>query len=422
MNTADQIQKLLKEIVQNHAFGDPETWTNANYTYVSERIQEKTGEILSARTLRRIFDSNYFLKYDYIPKNVTLDVLAQFAGHQGWLEYCHSHGIDAPLIPKGKTSKKWILLLLLAVIVILVLMFLPKEKRQKSIKKIPQIDIEIDHASILVPNTVSFQFNIPDTYKDTVALRIVGDQTLYKFQRASGPLLKAKHNKYSTAIKDPSSYTYRVITQDSVVHEAKFFGLNKEWEYFIYDHMNNRQFGYQPIQKKDGIAYSSIQQSLDLNLDKTYGWFTRMCYVQKIPVSLDDCTIEARIKNVYEDGPSCDLYKFTAYGKKSEMKLFLAETKCFAQTKLYLSEVRLAGIHDDVGKLKREYSDWTKIRVEIKDFEAAFYMNGEEVKRLIYTQPMDTLMGFNIWFIGAGEVDYVRCYDEADSLVYTEEF
>lgn len=70
----------------------------ADFEYLSEQIQNKTGEYLSPTTLKRFFG---YIPYDGQLRPSTLSILARYAGYNGWQDYQ-----DKQQIESGFTNNK----------------------------------------------------------------------------------------------------------------------------------------------------------------------------------------------------------------------------------------------------------------------------------------------------------------------------
>ena len=81
-NERSHIERLKKEVVW--VFGrslDSPT----EFESLAEEIYEKTGEKISASTLKRVFG---YLHYGSAPRKNTLAVLARYCGYNGWQDWC----------------------------------------------------------------------------------------------------------------------------------------------------------------------------------------------------------------------------------------------------------------------------------------------------------------------------------------------
>ena len=67
----------------------------ADYEYLSEQIQKKTGEYLSPTTLKRVFGH---IPYEGQLRPTTLSILARYAGYNGWQDYLDKQHVESGFI------------------------------------------------------------------------------------------------------------------------------------------------------------------------------------------------------------------------------------------------------------------------------------------------------------------------------------
>ena len=81
-NNTEYIERLKDAVVS--AFGQTLD-APTDYERLSVDIQHKTGELISASTLKRLFG---YLKPGTDPRPSTLSVLARYVGYSGWSDFC----------------------------------------------------------------------------------------------------------------------------------------------------------------------------------------------------------------------------------------------------------------------------------------------------------------------------------------------
>ena len=91
--------KLLCQKVEI-CFGQP-VITARHFQTLSDSIFERTGVLLSATTLKRLWG---YLNEDVEPRRHTLDTLSRYAGWAGWEAFCKAGPADADSGPVGRRS------------------------------------------------------------------------------------------------------------------------------------------------------------------------------------------------------------------------------------------------------------------------------------------------------------------------------
>lgn len=81
-------QHLKNSIENKLEWGETSNWSTADFEKLSEKIQEKTGVILSISTLKRIFGR---IDYQSKPALTTLNTLAQYLGYEDWRAFRNAY-------------------------------------------------------------------------------------------------------------------------------------------------------------------------------------------------------------------------------------------------------------------------------------------------------------------------------------------
>src|ERR1700733_1300497 len=83
------IEKAKRLYEDKTGWGDSGEWTNQDFVILSEKIQERTGVMISHVTLKRVWGK---VKYDSLPNTHTLDTLVQFLGYENWRAFKSQNG------------------------------------------------------------------------------------------------------------------------------------------------------------------------------------------------------------------------------------------------------------------------------------------------------------------------------------------
>lgn len=75
----------------------------ADFEYLSEQIQKKTGEYLSPTTLKRVFGH---IPYNGQLRPITLSILARYAGYSGWQDYQDKQHVESDFIAAKRVVVK----------------------------------------------------------------------------------------------------------------------------------------------------------------------------------------------------------------------------------------------------------------------------------------------------------------------------
>lgn len=96
------IEKLKQEIIATlgRTIDSP-----TDFDYLSIKIADKTGDVISVSTLKRLFG---YIKGSVTPRPSTLSSLARYVGYSGWSEFCAAQSLlSNELPPYGVTKKRF---------------------------------------------------------------------------------------------------------------------------------------------------------------------------------------------------------------------------------------------------------------------------------------------------------------------------
>jgi hypothetical protein len=94
---------LVQRIEEICLRGPVKSWTQRDFIYLSEAIQEKTGDPLSVTTLKRILGK---IQYQGLPYPNTLSLLARFCGFAHWEEFKSAQLSEMTTISEAKSIQR----------------------------------------------------------------------------------------------------------------------------------------------------------------------------------------------------------------------------------------------------------------------------------------------------------------------------
>lgn len=98
---SDNDMERLKQIIIHQLERTLES--PADFEYLSEQIQKKTGEYLSPTTLKRVFG---YIPYIGQIRPTSLSILARYAGYSGWQDYLDKQHVESGFITAKRVVVK----------------------------------------------------------------------------------------------------------------------------------------------------------------------------------------------------------------------------------------------------------------------------------------------------------------------------
>lgn len=397
------IKKCLALIETRLNWGASDGWTSYDFEKLSEAIQEHTGVTLSITTLKRLWGK---LKYDNIPATTTLNTLAKFAGYEDWREFkqqVQPGGIEIPPPPqKSKPSRKWMygLLGLPPLVGILYLILLSNRTSVNSADYTFSSNKTVMQG---VPNSVIFSYNASAAGEDSVFITQSWDLR----RKATVP---ANGETYSTIYYTPGYFRAKLIVEDQVVKEHDLMISSGGWLALI------EQKGTVPLYfkkeeflKDSGVVVNeALLSAYHLSLQPSPPAL-RIYNVQDLGIKNDNFTLETTLKSAYDQGAAaCQRVEVLILCKSDVVIIPLCAKGCVGDLSLIAPGVMVRSNKADLSKFGCDLNQWVKLKVETKDKQMRFYVNGEVAYTVTCLNPPTDIVGLQYRFQGTGAIKDTR--------------
>lgn len=213
------IEKYKTLVESRIGWGKSQDWQSQDFETLSGEIFTKTGVLLSASTLKRIWGK---VKYTSIPNLTTLDTLAQFADFPSWRAFCNAHEETAQretVNPKKRNYR--VTILLIGIVCVLAIIVLAMQKKPNKPLVYKNIRFSSQPVTRGIPNTVLFEYEAGDSNADSVFIQQNWDE------RRRFKVDKYK-NEYASIYYLPGYYRAKLVLNDSVVKEHDIF-IESDW-------------------------------------------------------------------------------------------------------------------------------------------------------------------------------------------------
>ncbi|HFA52197.1 MAG TPA: hypothetical protein ENJ95_24530 [Bacteroidetes bacterium] len=413
-------------------WGDSKDWRHHDFETLSEKIFAETGVMLSSTTLKRVWGR---LKYDSIPNSNTLNALAAFVGHANWLEFksavdskqangARKNGNSQP-VPLSRRplffKKKWVkwaaASLLFSAVAALALGFILKnEKGALPAAAVAKTQFSSDPVALGIPNTVVFKYDVSHLSAQKVEIQQSWDERL-RFEVG-----KDSHEATSTYYY-PGYYRAKLLADGQVLKEHDLYLKSNGWLSTLNRQPQPRYFLKEEMKKGGRLAVEDAIIMAAQPADEapaTLGFH----YVDDFgDLHSDNFTLEASIKNTYSSGNGiCQFMRVIVLCTEGVMIVPFSIPGCVGHLRLTFSEVKQEGRDYDLSALGCDFSEWQKIRFEVRDKKVDIFLNGSLVHSLAYQESAGKVAGMRFLFAGNGEVDDVRLMDGEGGVVFEDGF
>lgn len=399
------IKKCLALAEARLGWGDSHDWTSYDFEKLSEAIREATGVTLSVTTLKRLWGK---LKYDNIPATTTLNTLAQFAGYEDWREFKQQERVVAvveePVEKKKPRSWKWAygLAVLLPLTIVIYLLFL-----SNTTIHINKEDYQFRSDKTVtagVPNSVIFTYDATAAGNEKVSI----SQSWDVRRKVTVP---ADQKEYSTIYYTPGYFRAKLIVGEQIVKEhdlmissGGWLALAEQEEKGVPVYFKKEEFQKDSAVVVDEALLSAYHLPLQPSPPRL-----RIYNVQDLGIRSDNFTFETSLKSDFKEGTAaCQRVDVLILCKNDMVMIPLCAKGCVGDLVLVAAGAVAKSDKADLSGFGCDLSQWVNLKVETKNKEMQFFVNGTKAYTLTFTAEPTDIVGLQYRFHGTGAVKDTR--------------
>jgi hypothetical protein len=422
------IKKCLALAEARLGWGDSHDWTSYDFEKLSETIREATGVTLSVTTLKRLWGK---LKYDNIPATTTLNTLAQFAGYEDWREFKRQEKAAAPegserpevaavagdtaiaefaVVAEGGTSenakprrRKWEygLAVLLPLVIILYLLFL-----SNTTIRINKEDYQFRSNTTVtkgVPNSVIFTYDATAAGSEKVSI----SQSWDVRRKVTVP---ADQKEYSSIYYTPGYFRAKLIIGEQIVKEHDLMIASDGWLALAEQESGVPVYFKKEESEKDSaiVVDEALLSAYHLPLQPSPPKL-RIYNVQDLGIKNDHFTFETSLKSDYREGTAaCQRVEVLILCKNDMIMIPLCAKGCVGDLVLVAAGVVAKSSDANLSGFGCDLSQWVKLKVEAKNKQMNFFVNGEKAYSLTFSAEPTDIVGLQYRFQGTAAVKDAR--------------
>ena len=423
MTTNDEqvhIKACLDEIEAQLNWGSSSQWSNYDFEKLADLIASKTGVQLSVSTLKRIWGK---VSYKNAPSLTTLHTLARFLGYADWRAWQQqfrapvivaaevpgesvavspqpAEGLKpAPAVQRSRSRRKRLVYILAGVLVLLVVIgFItvtsnPKPDASKFAFSLNKV------VATGVPNSVVFTYDATAAATDSVYIVQTWDI------RRKTLVPKDKH-EHSAIYYYPGFFRTRLIVDGEIVKRQNLMIASDGWLCLAEDNPVPLYFKKKEVTKKDRVEVDTntlAAYHLSLYPKAPKIRFFNQCDLGNL--QSDDFTFETKLKNEFSKGTgACQNVEVLIQCKNDIIIIPLAAKTCIGDLKLIACGAFVESKDADLSKFGADLSQWTTLRVESRNKQMTFFVNGVQAYTLTFPDDPVGIVGLQYRFGGVGAV------------------
>lgn len=409
----ENLEKCKKAIEDKLNWGSSAAWLNYDFERLNEQIFAETNVQISVSTLKRIFGK---ASYNSSPSLTTLNTLAQFIGFANWRDFTRSitpqpifeTSSEPPAITHkpltvNTTQRRYFIYGIISTLFIISLIAFMAQKKE------PQLDYSkfAFKADKVVteglPNSVVFTYDATATSpKDSVFIVQTWDR------RRKKKVDKNLHN-HSAIYYYPGYFRTKLIVNQEVVKTHDLQIKTDNWLALVEPGNDTKMPLY--FAKPEVLKGSEIR--VDRDLLKKYNLplhpeAPRIRFFNQTNLGdlmNDNFIFETVLKNDFSEGTgTCQKIQVLIQCKDDIIIIPLSAKTCIGNISLYACGANAESSEADLSGFGCDLTQWTKLRVETKNKEMTFFVNGSRVHSFKFPHNPTGIVGVQYRFEGVGAV------------------
>lgn len=407
-------------------WGDAAGWTSHDYDVLSQRIQEKTGRVISATTLKRLWGR---ITYTSSPSPHSLTTLAAFLEYDSWRAFVVTLPEKAvvqaptpPAMPSGARLKpSWAAYMvgLIAIASGAVLMWLGvsnASSAEQGIHITSTVQFRSRPVAQGVPNTVIFEYDVTGVRADSFFIQQSWDP------RRRGPIAPDGQTLTSIYYR-PGFFKAKLIANDSILQEHPIHIKTDDWVIMLeaepvphyITERNPATDGFLSISK----TWLEAQPDLLPN-EQVFSFFKVRDFGT---LRTDHFSLETAVRReMTDDRYPCQRVHIVVMGERNMMLIPLTNLGCVGTLNLILGDLVVEGTMHDLSTFGADLTVWQRVQVAVEDNSVTIQVGTNTPYTHRLAKDLGKVVGLSYHFEGVGAIDYVRLKDGDGRSVYSETF
>ncbi len=418
MNTMDHRQfERLKEAVENVlGWGPASAWTQRDFEILSEQVEAVTQTRLSISTLKRLWRS----EPSSLPQSATLDALSRFAGFDGWGGFRTQAAALSSKRYFVSYRRMFLPVVMILAVIACILLFI--KYRHAGLE--PGLNSVVFSSNKVVsagvPNTVIFNYDISGTRADSAVIQQSWDSRRKE-------TVGRKGHTHASIYYYPGFHNAKLMVGDSIVRQHNVHINTDGWQVIARSDMGGLIPVYLEIPDSDNNHILGISPKIltDSKLDMSANnYFTSYYQVKDFgDIVGDDFSLECKFKNPLGNGGLIGQYlNIVIMNERGRHIVPFSIPGCVANIGVRFNKLVLKGRENDLSALGCDMEQWNRLLLTVKNKVVVIVLNGQEVFKTVYNNPVGRIVGLHFMFFGCGAIDDVRLSDGDGRLVYSDDF
>jgi hypothetical protein len=412
---AENLEKCKKAIEAKLNWGSSTSWLNYDFEKLNEQIFAETNVQISVSTLKRIFGK---ASYHSSPSLTTLNTLARFIGFTNWRDFT-KHIAPQPVVPDipathiivpdsaviHPNKRRYFVYGIISTLVIIGLIaFMAQKKARQQSLDYNKFAFKADKiVTEGLPNSVVFTYDATTAGpKDSVFIIQTWDS------RRKKKVDRNLHN-HSAIYYYPGYFRTKLLVNQEVVKTHDLQIKTDNWLALV-EPGNEAKM---PLYFAKAEILKGNEISVDRDLLKKYSLLLhpqapRIRFFNQTDLGglmNDNFIFETMLKSDFSEGAgTCQKVQVLIQCKDDIIIIPLCAKTCVGSISLYACGASAESAEADLSGFGCDLNQWTKLRVETRNKEMTFFVNGKKAYTFRFSHDTKGIVGLQYRFEGVGAV------------------
>jgi hypothetical protein len=420
------VKRCMEELCRKAGFADSSGLTQRELDYLCERIESKTGVLISLSTIRRLLQGQFSRQ----PQIATLNSIASFIGYQDWQDFKLNKIAGASQVNSVEANEKKAVkkafptrLIVLGSILIFagIGLFAALHKTKRKLAGLDKATFSVHKTTKNdLPNTVVFNYNVEDVVADSFFIQ----QSWDKRRRVK---ISRNGHTLTDIYYEPGYHVAKLIANDQVIKTMDVSIPTNRWFFYAKDKSFSKNPPVYFFPADSGIKNGSLQldkedvikNGLNIQGEKQY---IQVYFPTRIENTSDNFILHCRIRVHQLSNLFCPYFMCEIFCQKNFMYFTSSPKGCSSEMMVQFGENFLSGKTNDLSAISANVNNWQDVIITVQNRKAKISINGEKVFSTQYNESSGLITGLGFISNGLPEVDFVNLQTSEGKTIYSNQF
>lgn len=409
MNNKQLLDINLTKIEAKYERGNRSLWTHKNYLELAEQISSSSKIHISQSSIKRLFGK---IDYPYFPQIQTRNALSIYLGYNGWQDFTNS--IDNSTTKSKTKSHLRIIIPIVVLLSILLGLYM---------FDLSTVELTVKNSIGNAPFQVSINYKLP--YVDNADYCIDFDEVV---ENDCTPL-DPKETAINYTFLHSDVYHISLKKGGKIIEKHTIVSQSQTWESLICTWVEGE--GYcENLYASEVIKNKSILQVKPeivsrYGFDSTDTYWIKHRYIKDLNTDGASFTFESRFRNQStKNRYDCPAINFVIIGKEHNIKLSFATSGCIAYDHpiFEFSDKIVQATVENMSAFELNMEQWKTLNLKVNDLQLTASIDSSPIFQIALNKNIGNIFGIILDIKNAGEVDFVRIYNQSDELTFEDDF